>query len=432
MALPGGDGTRPPPDSSSSGPDKLGQGRPGDSTGSSAQGGNRDGRRRSATVARFVLVTVLALAVTVGLVYLYYEGRLGADPPSANEGRTSPCAPAKVIATPDDNEASPADTAAPTVTPSAPTTQSSGAGASASPPDANAGDVVGSVGGADVSEPTVVDAQITIGDLTRGYRLHLPGGYDGSRPTPLVVLLAGTGGTIDSTEAYTGLPDSALTRGYAVVTPAQAPTTDGLPTHWTVPGFPGPPDVQFIESLVTSLQTSYCVDPQRIYATGISAGAAFATQLACKTTMFAAIAPIAGLNLIRKCDGRPEPMVVFHGTADQIVPYGGVEDVFAVNGVVTNPDTFFNGPIEKSVQEWADRNGCSATSAARIEPDITVTFHTSCRDSSDVVFYSIAGGGHTWPGVGDTGFDDQGGRSTTTIRANDVMLDFFDRHIMIA
>lgn len=256
---------------------------------------------------------------------------------------------------------------------------------------------------------------------------------------PLVVLLTGTGGTIDSMESYTGLPEVALARGYAVVTPAQVTPTDGQPSHWTVPGQPGPSDVAFVQSLVTSLEATYCLDPQRVYATGMAAGGGFATYLACQTTMFAAIAPVSGLNLIRKCDGAPEAVLTFHGTSDNSVSYRGVEDQYTVNGLLTNPDTYFNGPIETSVRGWADRDECKSMSSARLQPDVTVLSYTNCRDNSAVVFYSIEGGGDAWPGLGDAAASDSGAigtgggvqveHSTTTIRANDVMLDFFNDHV---
>jgi len=435
MAHPGGDGTWPPPDSSGSGHDHSGQLRPEDQIGRGQQGRDHPGRRRSATVVRFVVLMALAGVVTFGLFALYFDGQLGADPSSALGKRTQPCAPAKFIASPNNTDATPASTGPPTVTPSQTTASQSTssdslATNSAVPTDTSAGDVIGQVNDDTVGNPTVIDAQISVGALARSYRLSLPATYDGARPIPLVVLLAGTGGTIDSIEAYTGLPDAALSRGYAVVTPQQAPSADGLPTHWTVPGFPGASDVQFVQSMVTSLEATYCIDPQRIYATGISSGAAFSTYLACQTTMFAAIAPVSGLNLIRKCAGEPEPVLVFHGTSDRIVPYAGVEDVYTVSGVLTNPDSFYNGPIDSSIRDWTERDGCTRTSTARLEPDITVTSFTGCRNESEVVFYSISAGGHTWPGIGDAGTDDQLGHSTTTIRANDVMLDFFDRHIM--
>lgn len=435
MAHPGGDGTWPPPDSNGSGHDQHGPRRPEDLIGPDPHGHDHDGRRRTGAVVRFVVLMALAGVITFALFALYYDGRLGADPAGAAGSRTALCEPTKPLETPNNLDATPSSTDPPTVTASATDPSSS----TPTNPSAGVGGAVGQAGGIDLGPATVIDAQISVTDLTRGYRLHLPATYDGRKPMPLVVLLAGTGGTIDSIESYTGLPEVAVARGYAVVTPAQVTSTDGQPSHWTVPGQSGPSDVAFVQSLVTSLEATYCLDPQRVYATGMAAGAGFATYLACQTTMFAAIAPVSGLNLIRKCDGPPEPVLTFHGTSDNTVSYSGVEDQYTVNGQVTNPDTYYNGSIDTAVKGWADRDECKSTSSARLEPDVTVISYTNCRDNSVVVFYSIQGGGDAWPGLGDATASDSGGigtgepvqveHSTTTIRANDVMLDFFDNHV---
>jgi polyhydroxybutyrate depolymerase len=173
---------------------------------------------------------------------------------------------------------------------------------------------------------TVLDATITVGDLDRAYRLHLPRGYTGSEQVPLVLLLHGTGGTIDGFEEYTRFTDAAVARGYAVATPqGVGDPQGGVPAHWTVPGFPGPDDVAFVESLVREVAASSCIDLRRVYATGLSSGGAFSAYLGCQSTMFAALAPVAGANLVRPCAGPPVSVLAIHGTADPYVDYDGLD-----------------------------------------------------------------------------------------------------------
>ena len=50
------------------------------------------------------------------------------------------------------------------------------------------------------------------------------------------------------------------------------------------------------------------------------------------------------------------------------------------------------------------------------------------NEGSEVVLYTISGGGHTWPGQPPVIWFI--GKSTTAISANDLMWEFFQRHPM--
>jgi polyhydroxybutyrate depolymerase len=60
---------------------------------------------------------------------------------------------------------------------------------------------------------------LSYGGLNRGYRLHLPDGYDSSAPTPLVVSIHGYYSSGQTNENFTGLSTSADTNGFIVVYP---------------------------------------------------------------------------------------------------------------------------------------------------------------------------------------------------------------------
>ena len=58
---------------------------------------------------------------------------------------------------------------------------------------------------------------IPVGDLERGYRLHLPSGYDAGAPVPLVAVFHGYTGTAEKVEnEYTSWSSHADEHGYAV------------------------------------------------------------------------------------------------------------------------------------------------------------------------------------------------------------------------
>ena len=76
-------------------------------------------------------------------------------------------------------------------------------------------------------------------------------------------------------------------------------------------------------------------------------------------------------------------------------------------------------------REWAEVNGCgSGTDVSRLEPDVERIVY-DCPPDAAVELYVVEDGGHTWPGT-PTG--SKGGRSTQTISATDLILDFFDQH----
>ena len=167
---------------------------------------------------------------------------------------------------------------------------------------------------------------------------------------------------------------------------------------WNVPNEPliggaavpagAPDDVSFIQQLVTLLEQKYCIDQNRVYATGFSGGARMASQLGCDaSSVFAAVAPVSGLRLPTPCPSiRPVPVISFHGTADPVDPYNG------------NGQAYWTYSVPVAAQRWAAHNQCSATPAvSRPDPGVTLTSYPNCAAGSAVELYTIAGEGHEWP-----------------------------------
>ena len=273
----------------------------------------------------------------------------------------------------------------------------------------------------------VLDGTVSVGETTRTYRLTLPSTYDGTRRVPLVLLFHGTSGTIDDIETYTGMVTAAAQRGYATLTPqAISAAADGtLPAAWTVPGFDtdgAPDDVAFVSGLVDTVTTAYCVDPDRVFATGLSAGAAFSTYLACRTDLLAGIAPVAGMNLIQPCPGAdPLTVITFHGTGDALVAYDGI----TYEPDPDLPDTgFYNGPIQEDVSRWAAAFGCDQTVDEQPAADVTSRTYSGCRSGVSVTVVTVIEGGHVWPGGAYV--PEELGYQTDSVTATSVILDAFD------
>lgn len=257
---------------------------------------------------------------------------------------------------------------------------------------------------------------ITSGGLDRSYDLRLPADYDKRDDWPLIVAYHGRGSTGVEVEGF-----SELSKLPAIVAYPDGETGTGSGYRKAWQGAPYEPpnvdDVAFTSDLLDHLESDYCVDPTRVYATGKSNGAGFAALLACQLPgRFAAIAPVAPAlypGARQGCtDAPPTPILEIHGQADATIPYSGDAD----RDLPAIPDW---------VRGWADRGACTTSRSTKVGTDVTITRWLGCADGSEVEHVAVAGGGHVWPG---SDIYSGGGHVTHTIEASKVIWDFFSRH----
>ncbi len=227
----------------------------------------------------------------------------------------------------------------------------------------------------------------------RTYLLYVPASYDPSTPTPLVISIHGYAEWPAHQMQTSRWNDLADRNGFLVVYPSGT----RFPMRWRTSGEPGSAqdpaiDVDLIADLIALIQRDYNVDPWRIYANGLSNGGGMSFLLSCELAdQIAAVGMVSGAYLYswERCrPARPVPAVIFHGTADEIVPFeGGPSRAFDVDFPV----------VRDWVSELALRNGCSGSPLELpITGAVTGTRYQACN--ADVDFYVIQGGGHTWPG----------------------------------
>lgn len=256
----------------------------------------------------------------------------------------------------------------------------------------------------------------------RSYLLYVPDSYDPAVPTPLVISIHGFVEWPAHQQQISKWNDLADQHGFIVVYPSGT----GFPLRWqtrgTLEGTADPwKDVTFISDLIDKLSTEYNIDPGHIYANGLSNGAGMSLVLSCRLAdKIAAIGTVAGAYALPwdQCQpSRPVPAIIFHGTADPIVWFHG--DTGSHSGFVF-PD------IAQWVSTLADRNGCDDNPQV-ISPigDVSGVRYNNCE--ADVVFYTIEGGGHTWPG-GDPLPERIAGSTNMDISATQLMWDFFLEH----
>jgi polyhydroxybutyrate depolymerase len=264
-------------------------------------------------------------------------------------------------------------------------------------------------------------ALVSSGDR-RAYLLYVPESYDPSTPAPLVISIHGFVQWPAHQMRISHWNDLADEYGFIVVYPSGT----RFPLRWRTRGEPGCDldpmrDVTFISDLIDKMEADYNIDPSRIYANGLSNGGGMTFLLSCKLSeRIAAIGTVAGAFPIpwEECHpSRPVPAIVFHGTADPIVPFTG--------GPYRN-DEIALPSIAEWVDTMAERNGCRGTPLEiPAAGEVSGIQFTDC--TADMVFYTITGGGHSWPG-GEPIPAWIAGHTTGDIDATRTMWDFFQSH----
>ncbi|GGK83928.1 alpha/beta hydrolase family esterase [Mangrovihabitans endophyticus] len=235
---------------------------------------------------------------------------------------------------------------------------------------------------------------ITVSGLDRTYRLYLPAGLPSS--APLVVVLHGAAGTGAQAEQSYGWDARADAGRFLVAYP------DGVRRTWNadpdccgVAARDDVDDVGFITALVASFADR--VDPDRVYVTGISNGAFLTYRLACETSLFAAIGPVAGTMLNPCPHPHPLSVIAVHGTADGTVPYRGGPGKRDNAGAGARLPARIDGPaVPDLIATWRAVDECGAAHTRRTGEVTTST--AGCPDGRAVDLVTVAGAGHQWPG----------------------------------
>ncbi len=266
---------------------------------------------------------------------------------------------------------------------------------------------------------------------TRSAIVHVPPSYSANRSTPLVLLLHGGGGNGAQAERAYGMNPIADREGFLVVYPNGTSGFGNFLT-WDAANCCAyayenhVDDVGFIRALIERLEHDYAVDPRRIFATGMSNGGMMTYRLGCQLSdKLAAIAPVSGsLNDTSCTPIAPLPIIVFHGTADQHVPYYGG---FGSASLYPHEDR----PVSYAVDFWVTRDGCSTTpvSETSASGNIVKDAYGGGAAGSEVVLYTVVGGGHAWPGSSGSVTGDV---PTQEISASELMWAFFARHPKVA
>ena len=249
----------------------------------------------------------------------------------------------------------------------------------------------------------------------RTYEYYIPSGYDGSEAVPLLFSFHGLGSNPEGQIELTGFDALAEQEGFIAVFP-EATTLDpeeypdcaqylpelpganimwNIGLNWTLQYCAGIDDVGFVSDMVDWFDANYNIDGGRIYATGMSNGAMFTYYVALMLPdTFAGIAPVCSPMTVNGFEFEGVPpltVIMMMGTADPIVNYDGMPYAY--------------GSMNDTVDFWLGVDGITSEPVETVwgpaGSDSTVVHryaYSGGTDGTEVVFFKVEGGGHTWPG----------------------------------
>lgn len=262
-------------------------------------------------------------------------------------------------------------------------------------------------------------------------RVEMPGGREylvalppGIAAPPLILALHGGGGSPDQFARTARLTAPALAAGFAIAYPAG--TSRGGPLLSWNGGYccgsaaaSGVDDTGFLAAVIEDAARRFGTKP-RAYLTGMSNGAIMAQRFAAERPgKVAALATVAGtMDAARVRPSGAVPFLHIHGTADDMVPYGGGQG----SSSLTRTDF---ASVEQVMGAFLRPHGALPSRESVMDPvrDGTRVLRTDWGAPARpaVVLLTVENGGHVWPG----GRRARGEGATRDISASTEVVRFF-------
>ena len=246
--------------------------------------------------------------------------------------------------------------------------------------------------------------------VTRHGIYFVPSAYDGKRKLPLVFDFHGSN-SYPAGQLNRSHWDQVAEQEGAMVIALQGSLTGSIKgMHaWNVPGVKpikgikaeGLDDVRFISDAVSYAKDTFCVDPNRIYATGYSGGGRMLSQYICSGSAdFAAAGFVVSLRAgmpEREEDGqwRPQKASCQPARPISIIAFSGLKD--NVNPFAGGGGSYWQYGGEVAVKRWAEIDKCKSKPIVEQGEQVGVTSYEGCAEGTRVTSYTIANSGHAWP-----------------------------------
>jgi len=226
---------------------------------------------------------------------------------------------------------------------------------------------------------------ITVGSMAREYILNVPTNYVNTTPYKFVIAYHELNGNDDEmykNQYYHLLP---LSNNTTIFVATNGQQNNANCTQASGCGWPNPSgsDMAFADALVSQIEENFCVDTNRIFATGWSYGASMSEQTACDRPLAGetkgwgvraiAVYSVAYLSNTDNCKASTAHPVAYyasHGTNDTVLQYSGGVSI---------------------AQTWAAADACTAQTPTQATGNHVCTNFMGCSAGYPVEFCSFVG-----------------------------------------
>lgn len=272
---------------------------------------------------------------------------------------------------------------------------------------------------------------LTVAGEPRRYLLHFPGPSTLRRPA--VLMLHGAGGSAVWARDESQLNPFADRHDFVVAYPEGLAVDPRRPSAflknpqvWNAGAGPGlivnrgPDDVAFLDAVLDDLMGRANIDPQRVYLTGFSNGAAMTFRFAAERGQrLTAIAPLAGYCPHVQSAVRAVPTLYMVGADDPLVPVAGGQVVSPWDGRIDQ-----RPPLADSLARWATAIGLPPTPRLSSDADgIRIEEFGDAPGAFRCV--TIPKLGHHWPGGLGRLKRSLAGKPSQAVSANEWIWEFF-------
>ena len=226
---------------------------------------------------------------------------------------------------------------------------------------------------------------ITVGSMAREYILNVPTNYDNTHPYKFVIAYHELNGNDDEmyrNSYYHLLP---LSNNSTIFVAPNGQQNNANCTQASGCGWPNPSDsdMKLADAVVAQIEQNFCVDTNKIFATGWSYGASMSEQTACERPLSGAtngwgvraiavysVAYLSNTDNCKATSSKPVAYYASHGTNDTVLPYSGGVSI---------------------AQTWAAADGCTAATPTQATGNHVCTNYMGCSAGYPVEFCSFVG-----------------------------------------
>jgi polyhydroxybutyrate depolymerase len=225
---------------------------------------------------------------------------------------------------------------------------------------------------------------LTLAGANRTFIVHEPPTLDPNAPAPLVFIHHGF--TMSGQQMFdiTGYATVADREGFVAAFPDGEPNSLGPWNVGTNVCGAGAlvtatgDDLGFVDAMIADIESDQCLDHGHVFLTGFSMGGYFAHHAGCVRQDLAAVAPhSAGTHPFTDCVAGPKPVIIFHGTGDQLITQ-------------SCDDT--------ARQQWVQKNGCGAGVDSMPVKGGHCEWSQGCPARGQVAYCLFDGMNHAWAG----------------------------------